>query len=396
MIYLSNLSLRHKTLKVAFALEAVFPESKGGLERWYGVLTKFLATSGHEVFYLNAQNVNEVRDGVTYISILKQDWSYLARGKRSKLQAFRFAEAIRKWIYHNNLDVIYISSVPILSIFAASYACKKKNILLIVEWFEIWKLSYWISYTGYVFGFIGWVIQSISLQLGKQIVVFTDFIYNRASKIRFKKLTISKMPGLCSTHLIQSNFNSKIRQDIISIGRLVEEKQPMLALRAIENYIDAGWSGVFWIIGTGPLSSEINAYINQSTNAKQIKFIENANDGIISDLLRRSFALLHPSRREGYGLALVEAAYMGTPAIMIKYPENASTELEINPTLICANDKVSTIVERLDFAYKNQLKLRKDTKRWAIDATFARSYTKSCQLIDGMIKNIKGIDKLGV
>jgi len=43
--------------------------------------------------------------------------------------------------------------------------------------------------------------------------------------------------------------------------------------------------------------------------------------------LRRALCLLLPSRREGYGLAVVEAAARGTPTILVPAPDNAATEL---------------------------------------------------------------------
>jgi glycosyltransferase involved in cell wall biosynthesis len=43
--------------------------------------------------------------------------------------------------------------------------------------------------------------------------------------------------------------------------------------------------------------------------------------------LRRALCLVLPSRREGYGLVVVEACALGTPAIVVADPDNAATEL---------------------------------------------------------------------
>jgi glycosyltransferase involved in cell wall biosynthesis len=34
-----------------------------------------------------------------------------------------------------------------------------------------------------------------------------------------------------------------------------------------------------------------------------------------------------PSRREGYGLIVIEAAARGTPSVVVRHPDNAATEL---------------------------------------------------------------------
>jgi glycosyltransferase involved in cell wall biosynthesis len=43
--------------------------------------------------------------------------------------------------------------------------------------------------------------------------------------------------------------------------------------------------------------------------------------------LARALCLVLPSRREGYGLVVVEAASVGTPAVLVRGPDNAATEL---------------------------------------------------------------------
>jgi glycosyltransferase involved in cell wall biosynthesis len=43
--------------------------------------------------------------------------------------------------------------------------------------------------------------------------------------------------------------------------------------------------------------------------------------------LRRALCLALPSRREGYGLVVVEASALGTPAVVVEDPDNASVEL---------------------------------------------------------------------
>ena len=43
--------------------------------------------------------------------------------------------------------------------------------------------------------------------------------------------------------------------------------------------------------------------------------------------LARALCLVLPSRREGYGLVVVEALSLGTPCVLVRDPDNAATEL---------------------------------------------------------------------
>ena len=47
----------------------------------------------------------------------------------------------------------------------------------------------------------------------------------------------------------------------------------------------------------------------------------------IDNALRRALCMLLPSRREGYGMVVVEAAARGTPSVVVAGEDNAATEL---------------------------------------------------------------------
>ena len=48
---------------------------------------------------------------------------------------------------------------------------------------------------------------------------------------------------------------------------------------------------------------------------------------VVEEALRRAMCHVLPSRREGYGLVVVEAAAAGTPSVVVRDPDNAATEL---------------------------------------------------------------------
>ena len=56
-------------MKIVLVVEGVFPEKKGGLERWYKYLSMAFTKQGHNVTYINFSNVDGARDGVHYKSI---------------------------------------------------------------------------------------------------------------------------------------------------------------------------------------------------------------------------------------------------------------------------------------------------------------------------------------
>jgi hypothetical protein len=141
-------------MKILLICEAVFPENKGGLERWMTWLGKQLVDRGYEVSYINASGVVGARDKVSYFAVESGTWHYVADGKRSIRQSINFALAIRPLIRRIQPDVIYSVQAPIFSIFSLAIWPRRKW-LLIVEWIEIWSVKYWKSYLGKFSGTIG-------------------------------------------------------------------------------------------------------------------------------------------------------------------------------------------------------------------------------------------------
>lgn len=376
-------------MKIVFICEAVFPENKGGVERWFNRLSQELASRGHEVVYLNAAGVDENRSGVQYRSITKHPWFYLPGGVRSKGQALSFGRAVFRELRSIDADSIYATSVPILSILPlALIRILKPRTTAFVEWFEIWPYKYWIFYSGYFSGSLGWLIQLLALQIGNYRIAYTERAVRDIYGKNFlqSKKNVRLLPGLCEPIFYPRQDENAIRTDVTFLGRFVDEKQPLLALDAVFKFIESGWTGNFWIIGKGPALEEIEQMLNRYPETRsQIQVLENVPDAIVREKLESSFALLHPSKREGYGLASVEAAYLGTPSILLNYPENATLDLEISPDLVVGIPNAKDIVTKLELAFREQLRLRQRTLEWAKNASLNKSIKSTADSIENLL-----------
>ena len=369
-------------MKILLICEAVFPENKGGIERWFQVLGREFQTKGHEITYFNSSSINESRNGIRYLAGSAEKWSYKKGGVRSKTQAVRFGIELFRWLRQERFDVIYCSSVPIFSVFGVFFGMKRDS-RVFVEWFEIWNLRYWFRYSGTFAGSVGWLVQFLALQLGKYRVVYTERAHKSVSRLGFlNKNKVILLPGLCpDSKPSTTSGQGSIKQDIYFLGRFVNEKQPILAISCVEAFLKVGWRGKFWLAGTGPLVPEIREVVRLRSLEKYVEILENPTDQEIEKIAGNSFVLLHPSRREGYGLASVEAAYRGIPSLLIDYPDNATVDLGISPKLVAQKDDVDELVKLLAFAWKNQELLRSETWAWAEHARQSRSSLKTINKI---------------
>jgi glycosyltransferase involved in cell wall biosynthesis len=336
-----------------------------------------LYKKGYSVTYLNASGVEGFRDGVEFVPVNGDNWHYVGDGKRSIRQSIDFAFLIRPAIKRIQPDVIYSVQAPIFSLFSLAI-WPRKHWLLIVEWIEIWSMRYWRSYLGLLPGSIGFLLQSLATRLADIRVVFSSRCLRQLGEDNPDNFLL---PGL---HMPQevpqvSEFNP--RSDVLFLGRFVAEKQPLLALEAVYELRKLGWKGTFHIVGSGPLASAIQQVIQDKAMSDYVNLAESAPQIELEEYFLSSFVLIHPSKREGYGLAMIEAAERGIPTILIDYPENASVDLQISPGLVSLSEKPTELATLIFEAWDTQ------------ESHFTRLMTWSEEVLPTM-NAVKSVDQL--
>jgi glycosyltransferase involved in cell wall biosynthesis len=81
------------------------------------------------------------------------------------------------------------------------------------------------------------------------------------------------------------------------------------------------------ILGDGPEYEQVKAAIAEHGVGDRVEAPGFVPTEQVEQDLARALCLVLPSRREGYGLVVVEAASMGTPSVLVRDPDNAATEL---------------------------------------------------------------------
>jgi len=370
-------------MRILLICEAVFPENKGGLERWMSWLGKELNRRGHEIFYLNSSGIDATRDGVAYISAGHKKWHYVNDGKRSIRQSLRFAIDIRSKVRKLNPDVIYSVQAPIFSVLSLGIWPGRKW-LLIVEWIEIWSLKYWKSYLGGFFGTVGFILQYLATKVGDVRVVFSRRCLLQLGESNTANLQLS---GLHLNSSAEAFPEYKFRSDILFLGRFVAEKQPLLAIQSVEKFRSMGWTGTFHIVGTGPLVADIRDEIVSRKMGSYVEVLENAAQSELDHCFEKSFVLMHPSKREGYGLGMIEAAERGIPTILIDYPENASVDLEISPEYLSQNADPTSLAELIMKAFSSQESDYSRLKIWTKEVLPKMNANKSVDELISAIVN---------
>ena len=378
-------------MKIGIVYETTYPEFKGGVERWFFDLSKGLSEKSFQVSYLNTVGRVSTQDNLAYKEIGNSKHSFHKTGQRSSKNVLVFAVSVFRGVRQEEYDVLYLSSFPFLHIWAARIArvLFRRKYRIYVEWFELPNLRYWKEEFGCIIGFLGFFLQQLTVRVSDVNVAYLESTFKQLSLMRKSEKSTLKLPGICMDE--EKPVSSLVisgREDVSQIGRLTKDKQPILGLEAIKLLRETGWNGHFHLLGSGPMESDVASHIHEN---KMDHFVSTYGDGteqIKAEILNKTGVLLHPSKREGFGLAIVEAAALGIPTLLIRGENNKSTELGINPGLVSETNNAVELAALLQLALHTQSKLSSECLSWN---ELVRSSMRSVDSITKLADHLKAI-----
>jgi glycosyltransferase involved in cell wall biosynthesis len=316
-------------MRICVVYDCLFPYTVGGAERWYRNLAERLAAAGHEVTYLTLRQWERGDSpdvaGVRVIAVGPPMELY-AGGRRRIAPPLRFGAGVLWHLLRHGrrYDVVHCSSFPYFSLLAAALARPLGRYALIVDWLEVWSADYWRSYLGRA-GWIGIAVQRRCVRLRQRAFCLSEL---HAARLREEGLRgeVKVLRGLMSGTLEpQEPLPGELL--VVFAGRLIPEKNAALVPRAVAIAAEQvpGLRGI--ILGDGPQRDAVLAQIASLEDPSIVSAPGFVEAETVHDTIRRACCLLLPSRREGYGLVVVEAAAVGTPSIVVRGDDNAATEL---------------------------------------------------------------------
>lgn len=378
-------------MRIGVVYETTYPEFKGGVERWFFDLSKGLSEKSFQVSYLNTVGRVSTQENPKYLEIGNSKHSFHRTGERSSRNILVFAISVFRSVRYEEYDVLYLSSFPFLHIWAARIAkiLFRRKYRIYVEWFELPNLRYWKEEFGFIIGFLGFSLQQLTVRASDVNVAYLASTFKQLSLMRKSEKSTLKLPGICmGEEKLVSTLVISGREDVSQIGRLTKDKQPILGLEAIKLLRETGWSGHFHLLGSGPMESEVASYIYENNMDQYVTTYGDGTEQIKAEILSKTGVLLHPSKREGFGLAIVEAAALGIPTVLIRGENNKSTELGINPGLVSETNNAVEIAALLQLALHTQSKLSSECLSWN---ELIRSSMRSVDSITKLADHLKTI-----
>ena len=318
-------------MRVCIVYDCLFPHTVGGAERWYRNLSERLAADGHEVVYLTLRQWERGEDpgvaGVDVRAVGPRMALYAGPGRRRVLPPLLFGAGVLWHLmrYGRRYHVVHTASFPYFSLLAAALVRPCCRFRLVVDWHEVWTRAYWNEYLGWFGGYIGWFVQILCTRVPQHAFCFSRL---HARRLREEGLSgeLTILPGEY-VGTLEPHPGSGDEPLVVFAGRHIPEKRvpaiPPAIARAREQLPELRAS----ILGDGPDRPAVLEAVKSMGLDGVVDVPGFVATETVEEQMSRALCLLLPSRREGYGLVVIEAAVRGTPSIVVSDPDNAAVEL---------------------------------------------------------------------
>jgi glycosyltransferase involved in cell wall biosynthesis len=371
-------------MRICIVYDCLYPYTIGGGERWYRNLAEHLADAGHEVTYVTLRQWPrderlDLDERIRVVTAGPRMELYTTNGRRRILPPLVFGLGVLWHLLRNGrrYDVVHACAFPYFSLLSAALVRPLRGYALEVDWFEVWSDSYWRDYLGGLGGRIGGLVQRLCARVRQRAFCFSQLHAERLRKEGLNgSLTVLRglyadSPPEPTAQGAAAAVRSAGTADplVLFVGRLIAEKQATLGVSAIalaRARID-GLRGEF--LGDGPERAPLQQAIVDHGLGQSVAAPGFADAATVDREMRSAMCVLLPSRREGYGLVVVEAAARGTPSVVVAGEDNAATELiveGVNGTIAPRADP-QAIAEAIVRVHEAGETMRGHTSSWYAD-----------------------------
>jgi glycosyltransferase involved in cell wall biosynthesis len=317
---------------VCLVFDCLYPHTVGGAERWYRNLAEGLAGQGVQVSYLTLLQWDpDVGASVPHVEVVAVGprMALYVDGRRSVGAQLRFSLGVfRHLLRHGGrYDVVQTPALH-ASVLAVLAVRRFRRFKVVVDWFEVWTREYWLEYLGRLAGRLGWLTQRMTARTQHEALCFSR-LHARRLDVLGHRGSITLVEGLS---VLPRDAPAPLPAEplVVFAGRHIPEKGAPAVVRAVAEALKRIPDLRAEIFGDGPDRVEVLRLIEVLNLDGAVAAPGFAAADEVQAKLCRALCHVFPSRREGYGLVVVEAAALGTPTVVVESPDNAARELVVD------------------------------------------------------------------
>lgn len=312
---------------------------------------------------------------------------YDERGRRRLLPPVLFALGVFAHFVRNRrrYDVVDCASYPYLALIALRLALLgRRQARLHVQWLELLSEQYWRAYGGRLGSALGRIVQQLCVRLTPTAFAISGLVESRLRASGFRG-EVHRLPGLWvgDPDAPPDATEQPAEPLVLFAGRHVPDKGVAVLPDAIREARRTEPQVRATIVGDGPERPAVLRRIGELGLEDAIDapgFVERER---LDRLMRRATCMVFPSVREGYGLAVIEAASHGVPVIVCRAPDNAATELVSQGVngMVVDSPSPAALGPAIVQAVRRGPELRSSTAKWFAENAPKLSIRSSIELI---------------
>lgn len=355
-------------MRVCIVYDCLYPFTIGGAERWYRDLAERLAEQGHSVTYLTLRQWPRGKQPAVpgiEVRVVGPRLRLYAGGRRRILPPLVFGAGVLVHLLRHGrrYDVVHTDAFPYFSVLAAAVARRLHGFRLFVDWFELWTREYWREYLGRL-GRLGWLVQRRCMRVRHRAFCFSRLHERRLRDEGFQG-EITRLEGLYAGPL-QAPRPRPADAVVVFAGRHIPEKRVTAIPPALARARERLPSLRAELYGDGPDHAEVLRLVGELGLNGAVEtpgFVEAER---VHDALAGALCLVLPSRREGYGLVVVESSSVGTPSVVVAEPDNAAVELvdDGENGIVVASSDPDELAAAILRVHESGPELRERTAAW--------------------------------
>jgi glycosyltransferase involved in cell wall biosynthesis len=217
-------------------------------------------------------------------------------------------------------DVVHTASFPYFSLLAIALVRRLCGFHVVVDWHELWTRTYWREYLGRRGGDVGWLVQRVCARIPQRAFCFARLTAERLREEGVRG-PVTALEGEYAG-VLEAAEPAAAEPVVVFAGRHIPEKRAPAVVEAVAQV--PGVRGI--VFGDGPERARVErAAAELGDGAVHVAGFAAWRD--VAGTLLRARALVLPTAREGFGLAVLEAAAHGCPSVLVAEADNAAVEL---------------------------------------------------------------------
>ena len=358
-------------MRICLVYDCLYPYTVGGAERWYRNLGQQLAREGHDVVYLTLRQWEPGYDpsygGVRVIEVGPRMSLYDADGTRRIAPPLVFGAGVLWHLLRHgrSYDTVHTASFPYFSLLATALLRPLQGFTTVVDWHELWTREYWEEYLGRTGGKVGWLVQRACVRARQHAFCFSRLHERRLHHERVNG-PLTRLEGEYDESPNPPDPVPPASPVVVFAGRHIPEKRAAALVPAMKLLHERRPELRCEIYGDGPARGAVLREIAEHELGDVVSAPGFVPRERIDAALRGALCMALPSRREGYGLVVVEASARGTPTVVVSGPDNAATELveEGENGYVATSAEPGPLADAIERVADGGQELRERTAAW--------------------------------